>query len=53
MILYAETSSIFSDGLGEGSSGDVAFASTLEAFGGCHNDPLSVAFGGKSYLYLL
>ncbi|RVX17991.1 ADP-ribosylation factor GTPase-activating protein AGD3 [Vitis vinifera] len=34
------------EGLGEGYNGDVAFANALEAFGGCHNDPLSVAFGG-------
>ncbi|XP_034672817.1 ADP-ribosylation factor GTPase-activating protein AGD3-like isoform X1 [Vitis riparia] len=36
----------YAEGLGEGYNGDVAFASALEAFGGCHNDPLSVAFGG-------
>ncbi|KAJ9676513.1 hypothetical protein PVL29_021839 [Vitis rotundifolia] len=35
----------YAEGLGEGYNGDVAFASALEAFGGCHNDPLSVAFG--------
>lgn len=48
-ILYAELSSILREGLGEGYNGDVAFASALEAFGGCHNDPLSVAFGGKPF----
>lgn len=35
-----------SEGLGEGYDGDIAFASALEAFGGGHNDPISVAFGG-------
>ncbi|GJV24893.1 ADP-ribosylation factor GTPase-activating protein AGD3 [Tanacetum coccineum] len=34
------------EGLGEGYDGDIAFASTLETFGGGHNDPISVAFGG-------
>nr|GEV60447.1 ADP-ribosylation factor GTPase-activating protein AGD3 [Tanacetum cinerariifolium] len=37
---------IQSEGLGEGYDGDIAFASTLETFGGGHNDPISVAFGG-------
>ena len=35
-----------SEGLGEGYDGDIAFASSLETFGGGHNDPISVAFGG-------
>ncbi|PSS13721.1 ADP-ribosylation factor GTPase-activating protein [Actinidia chinensis var. chinensis] len=35
-----------SEGLGEGYDGDIAFASALESFGGGHNDPISVAFGG-------
>ncbi|KAA3482817.1 ADP-ribosylation factor GTPase-activating protein AGD3-like [Gossypium australe] len=35
-----------SEGLGEGYDGDIAFASALEMFGGGHNDPISVAFGG-------
>ena len=35
-----------SEGLGEGYDGDIAFASALETFGGGHNDPISVAFGG-------
>ena len=34
------------EGLGEGYDGDIAFASSFEMFGGGHNDPLSVAFGG-------
>ncbi|KAF2312800.1 hypothetical protein GH714_040498 [Hevea brasiliensis] len=34
------------EGLGEGYDGDVAFASALETFGGGHNDPICVAFGG-------
>lgn len=37
-----------SEGLGEGYDGDIAFASALETFGGGHNDPISVAFGGMS-----
>ncbi|XP_062110860.1 ADP-ribosylation factor GTPase-activating protein AGD3 isoform X1 [Humulus lupulus] len=36
----------YTEGLGEGYDGDIAFASALEAFGGGHNDPISVAFGG-------
>ena len=36
----------FSEGLGEAYDGDIAFASSLEIFGGGHNDPISVAFGG-------
>ena len=36
-----------SEGLGEGYDGDIAFASALESFGGGHNDPISVAFGGE------
>lgn len=32
--------------LGEAYDGDIAFASSLETFGGGHNDPISVAFGG-------
>ena len=46
---------ICSEGLGEGYDGDIAFASTLETFGGGHNDPISVAFGGMygTYMFLL
>ncbi|KAF2288366.1 hypothetical protein GH714_007075 [Hevea brasiliensis] len=36
----------YTEGLGEGYDGDIAFASALEAFGGGHNDPISAAFGG-------
>ncbi|XP_057988605.1 ADP-ribosylation factor GTPase-activating protein AGD1 isoform X2 [Hevea brasiliensis] len=36
----------YTEGLGEGYDGDVAFASALETFGGGHNDPICVAFGG-------
>lgn len=37
---------VCSEGLGEGYDGDIAFAGALEAFGGGHNDPISLAFGG-------
>ena len=40
--------SFCSEGLGEGYDGDIAFASALETFGGGHNDPISVAFGGMN-----
>ncbi|KAJ7957177.1 ADP-ribosylation factor GTPase-activating protein [Quillaja saponaria] len=36
----------YTEGLGEGYDGDIAFANALEAFGGGHNDPLFVALGG-------
>lgn len=36
----------YAEGLGEAYDGDIAFASSLETFGGGHNDPISVAFGG-------
>ncbi|XP_038693932.1 ADP-ribosylation factor GTPase-activating protein AGD3-like isoform X1 [Tripterygium wilfordii] len=36
----------YTEGLGEGYDGDIAFASALEAFGGGHNDSISKAFGG-------
>ncbi|KAE8668208.1 ADP-ribosylation factor GTPase-activating protein AGD1 [Hibiscus syriacus] len=36
----------YTEGLGEGYDGDIAFANALEMFGGGHNDPISVAFGG-------
>lgn len=41
------------EGLGEGYDGDIAFASALETFGGGHNDPISVAFGGLSHFVTL
>ncbi|KAM7471571.1 hypothetical protein LguiA_009754 [Lonicera macranthoides] len=34
------------DGLVEGYDRDIAFASALETFGGGHNDPICVSFGG-------
>jgi len=34
----------YTEGLGEAYDGDIAFASSLEIFGGGHNDPISVAF---------
>lgn len=40
--------SFFREGLGEAYDGDIAFASALEMFGGGHNDPISVAFGGMT-----
>ncbi|PPD79003.1 hypothetical protein GOBAR_DD24056 [Gossypium barbadense] len=36
----------YTEGLGEGYDGDIAFANALEMFGGGHNDNISVAFGG-------
>ncbi|KAL5230661.1 hypothetical protein ABZP36_029437 [Zizania latifolia] len=36
----------YTEGLGEAYDGDIGFASSLETFGGGHNDPISVAFGG-------
>lgn len=45
---HVSLSFICSEGLGEGYDGDIAFASALETFGGGHNDPISVAFGGMS-----
>ncbi|KAL6969200.1 ADP-ribosylation factor GTPase-activating protein agd3 [Sarracenia purpurea var. burkii] len=38
----------YTEGLGEGYDEDIAFASALETFGGGHNDPVSVAFGGMA-----
>jgi hypothetical protein len=38
----------YTEGLGEAYDGDIAFASALETFGGGHNDPISVAFGGMT-----
>ncbi|CAI9113739.1 OLC1v1014405C1 [Oldenlandia corymbosa var. corymbosa] len=34
------------EGLGEAYDRDISFASALETFGGGHNDPISIAFGG-------
>ncbi|KAG2301154.1 hypothetical protein Bca52824_029805 [Brassica carinata] len=36
----------YTEGLGEGYDADIGFANALESFGGGHNDPLCVAFGG-------
>ncbi|KAJ7553082.1 hypothetical protein O6H91_06G084100 [Diphasiastrum complanatum] len=36
----------YTEGLGEAYDGDIAFASSLETFGGGHDDPISVAVGG-------
>lgn len=36
----------YTEGLGEAYDGDIGFAQALESFGGGHNDPISVAFGG-------
>ncbi|XP_060205375.1 ADP-ribosylation factor GTPase-activating protein AGD3-like isoform X2 [Lycium barbarum] len=36
----------YTEGLGEAYDRDIAFASSLEIFGGGRNDPISVAFGG-------
>lgn len=46
VFTYQVFCSTFREGLGEGYDGDIAFASALETFGGGHNDPISVAFGG-------
>ncbi|XWS51493.1 hypothetical protein CRYUN_Cryun12cG0181200 [Craigia yunnanensis] len=36
----------YTEGLGEGYDSDIAFVNALETFGGGHNDPICVAFGG-------
>ncbi|KAH9329287.1 hypothetical protein KI387_001395 [Taxus chinensis] len=36
----------YTEGLGEAYDEDIAFASSLEMFGGGHNDPIGIAFGG-------
>ncbi|KAG5228016.1 ADP-ribosylation factor GTPase-activating protein [Salix suchowensis] len=43
---YRSTERCKSEGLGEAYDGDIGFASALETFGGGHNDPISLAFGG-------
>ncbi|CAF2087375.1 unnamed protein product [Brassica rapa] len=40
----------YTEGLGEGYDGDIDFVNALESFGGGHNDPIGVAFGGTYYL---
>lgn len=42
---------IHRDGLGEAYDRDIAFASALETFAGGHNDPISVAFGGRKDIW--
>ncbi|OIT04663.1 PREDICTED: ADP-ribosylation factor GTPase-activating protein AGD3-like isoform X1 [Nicotiana attenuata] len=37
----------YTEGLGEAYDRDIAFASSLETFGGGRHDPISVAFGGS------
>ncbi|OAO94549.1 AGD1 [Arabidopsis thaliana] len=36
----------YTEGLGEGYDADIGFVNALESFGGGHNDPVCVAFGG-------
>lgn len=36
----------YTEGLGEAYDGDIAFASSLEMFGGGHDEPISIAVGG-------
>lgn len=36
----------YTEGLGEAYDGDIAFASSLEMFGGGHDDPISISVGG-------
>lgn len=36
----------YREGLGEAYDAEIAFVSALEQFGGGHNDPICVAFGG-------
>ncbi|KAK9684351.1 hypothetical protein RND81_10G204100 [Saponaria officinalis] len=36
----------YTEGLGEGYDGDIAFTTALETFAGGNNDPLGVSFGG-------
>lgn len=42
---------IHRDGLGEAYDRDISFASGLETFAGGHNDPISVAFGGRKDIW--
>lgn len=51
IISFAYFFTACSEGLGEGYDGDIAFASALEMFGGGHNDPISVAFGGRYSIF--
>lgn len=46
LLLDLQVAISFREGLGEAYDEDIAFASAVETFGGGHNDPISVAFGG-------
>lgn len=39
----------YTEGLGEAYDKNIAFASSLETFGGGHNDPVAVSFGGSVF----
>ncbi|KAF3443063.1 hypothetical protein FNV43_RR16984 [Rhamnella rubrinervis] len=39
----------YTEGLGDGYDGDIAFANALETFGGGYNDPTFMGLGGNSY----
>lgn len=41
---------VIREGLGEGYDADIGFVNALESFGGGHNDPICVAFGGTSLM---
>ncbi|KAI4343552.1 hypothetical protein L6164_010888 [Bauhinia variegata] len=45
-LKYYKACRKYTEGLGEGYDGDIAFANALESFGGGHSDPLFVALGG-------
>ncbi|KAF3646938.1 hypothetical protein FXO38_18898 [Capsicum annuum] len=44
--LFMLLDGISEEGLGEAYDKDIAFASSLETFGGGHSDPIAVSFGG-------
>lgn len=48
-MFYAHLILNYREELGEAYDGDIAFASSLEMFGGGHNDPVGVAFGGVHF----
>lgn len=41
----------YREGLGEAYDKNIAFASSLETFGGGHNDPVAVSFGGSVFAW--
>ncbi|CAA7035114.1 unnamed protein product [Microthlaspi erraticum] len=45
-LRFYKGSKKYTEGLGEGYDADIGFANALESFGGGHNDPICVAFGG-------